>query len=53
MLKYSQSAPYIPHSWGTFLNLGDTPRPPPESILLLFFNIVIMLSQDIGFVPAY
>ena len=28
----------IPQSWGTFLKLGDTPRPPAGNILHLFFG---------------
>jgi hypothetical protein len=27
--------PLIPQSWGTFLKLGDTPRPPAGSVLHL------------------
>ena len=38
MLKESLSTPYIPQSWGTLFRLGDTPRPPPGSILHLFLR---------------
>jgi hypothetical protein len=30
LLKCSQSTPYIPQSWGTFIRLGVSPRPSPE-----------------------
>ena len=46
--------PLIPQSWGIYLNLGDTPRPPAGSILHLFFSglysISIMLSLIVRFV---
>jgi hypothetical protein len=30
--------PLIPQSWGAFLKLGDTPRPPAGGILHLFVS---------------
>jgi hypothetical protein len=42
LLKYTQSIPYVPNLGG-LLKLGDTPRPPAESILHLFFSGPLML----------
>jgi hypothetical protein len=30
--------PLVPQSWGDFLKLGDTPRPPAGIIMHLFFS---------------